>query len=96
MIDGNVKQFIESLYYEDAYFIFQNEKYFANGCCCTFDENQTVIAVTLEIYNLDKATTVFSITKQTQEECVKCFEESPIFDGKTFWEVENNIQLIDN
>ena len=32
MIDGNTRDFLNKLYYEDHYVIFEGEKYFLNGC----------------------------------------------------------------
>ncbi len=32
MIDGNANEFIDKLSYEDHYVMFENRKYFLNGC----------------------------------------------------------------
>lgn len=96
MIDGNVTQFIESLFFEDAYILYEGKKYFINGCCCNFDENHEIVNVKLEVYNLDEGRTVFSVIKPTQTECVTAFEDAPIFNGKTFWDVEQEIQWVDD
>ena len=96
MIDGNANQFIESLFFEDAYILYDGKKYFINGCSCNFDDNHEIINVKLEVYNIDEGCTVFSVIKPTQTECVTAFEDAPIFNGKTFWDVEQEIQWVDD
>ena len=95
MIDGNVAEFIDKLYYEDHYVIYNGEKYFFNGCQTSKDNTGNIISVTLEIYNLSIDRTVFSITKSSAMECIEAFEEAPIWNGKTFWDIENQMQWVD-
>ena len=52
MIDGNVYDFLDKLYYEDHYVIYNNEKYFFNGCQSRISPDGKVMSVRLEIYNL--------------------------------------------
>jgi len=96
MIDGNVDNFIESLLYEDAYILYQGKKYFINGCSCRFDNKDKMIDVRLEVYNLDDNCTIFSTVKATHKECISEFESARIFNGKSFWEAEKDIQWVDN
>jgi len=95
MIDGKANDFIEELYYEDHYVIYNGEKFFFNGCQTITDKNMNVRLVRLEIYNLSKDVTVFSVTKPTEAECIEAMENAPIWDGKTFWEVENEFKWTD-
>lgn len=95
MIDGNAREFINKLYYEDHYIIFDKEKYFLNGCQTKRLDNGSEL-VTLEVYNLTQDITVFSVTKPTATECVSVFQDTPIFNGKSFWEVESEITWTDD
>jgi len=95
MIDGNSADFIDKLYYEDHYIIYNGEKYFFNGCQTSKDGTGAIISVTLEIYNLSADKTVFSVTKTSAVECIEALEDAPIWCGKTFWEVENLMQWVD-
>lgn len=96
MIDGNVNEFIDKLYYEDHYVIYNGYKYFFNGCQTKKDIHGKIKTVTLEIYNLSMSKTFFSVTKQSAIDCIEAFEEAPIWNGKTFWEVESNMQWVDD
>lgn len=95
MINGNPATFIDKMYYEDHYVIFNKEKYFVNGCQTKMAPDGSTLSVRLEVYNLTQNTTVFSTTKLSASECVSTFEDAPIWGGKTFWDAERNIQWVD-
>jgi hypothetical protein len=95
MIDGNAKDFIEKLYYEDHYVIFDNNKYFFNGCQTRKDSDGKIISVKLEVYNISTNETIFSAIKASASECVEAFEDSAIWNGKSFWEVETDMTWVD-
>lgn len=94
MIDGNARDFLNKLYYEDHYVIFSGEKYFLNGCQTEKKKDGTK-SVRLEVYNLTQDTTVFSVTKTTAVDCIEAFEEASIWNGRTFWEIESEIIWVD-
>lgn len=94
MIDGNARDFLNKLYYEDHYVIFNGEKYFLNGCQTKKLDNGTE-SVRLEVYNLTRDTTVFSVTKTSAADCIDAFEEAVIWNGRTFWEIESEIMWVD-
>ncbi len=49
----------------------------------------------IEIYNLSTDKTIFSVTRSSSAECIESFEDAPIWNGKTFWEVESQMQWVD-
>ena len=95
MIDGNVKDFIDKLSYEDHYVIYGGEKFFFNGCQVTKDGQGNTIKVVLEIYNLSNNSTIFSTTQTSISDCITEFEKAKIWNGKSFWEVEKDMQWVD-
>lgn len=95
MIDGNANDFIDKLYYEDHYVLFNENKYYVNGCQSKPDTNGSANSVRLEVYNLSENSTVFSVTKSSASECVEAFEKAPIWNGKTFWEAETDMEWVD-
>ena len=94
MVDGNARDFIEKLHYEDHYAIYNGEKFFFNGCQTKILENGTK-SVKLEVYNLTKNSTVLSVTKSTATDCVDVFHDTPICNRKTFWAIESEIKWVD-
>ena len=95
MIDGNVYDFIDKLSYEDHYVIYDGEKYFFNGCQVSKDNQGNIISVVLEIYNLTQKVTIFSTEQLSVADCISTFEEAKIWNGKSFWEVEQLMQWVD-
>ncbi len=92
MIDGNPNEFIDGLHYGDErFFLFRGRKYFIQG----YSEKGRRI---LEMFTIDSDVDVikweaFSLNKHYP---VEAFEKAKIFDGKSFWEVENEIQWVDD
>ena len=95
MINGNAREFVEELAYQDLCAVFQDKTYYFNACQCNFDENKKVISAVLEVYNLTDHTLVFSTEQGSCNKCIEEFENAAIFDGKTFWQVEQDIEWID-
>lgn len=95
MKDGNVNEFIDKLYYEDHYVLYNGSKYFFNGCRLKFDSNGKVVRVIPEIYDISNDKTLFSVQEAFAAECIEAFENSPIWDGKTFWAIEDQMQWVD-
>lgn len=95
MIAGNANDFINKLSYEDHYVMFDNKKYFFNGCQTEKDTSGTIKSVRLEVYDLINKTTVFSVTKKSVIECLTAFEEAKIWNNKTFWEAESDMEWVD-
>lgn len=96
MINGNANNFIDKLSYEDHYVIFDNKKYFVNGCQIEKDTYGTIICVILEVYDLTNGSTVFSTSQNSISECLMAFEKAKIWNNKNFWEVENEIEWVDD
>lgn len=75
--------------------LFTTARSFFNGCQTSKDDTGNIISVSLEIYNLSTDKTVFSVTKPSATECIEAFEDTPIWHRKTFWDVENQMQWVD-
>ncbi len=95
MINGNASEFINELIYQDHYANYQGQKYFFNGCQCKYDMSGNIVTATLEVYNLTSNEIVFSTTQNNTVQCIDIFENAKIFNGKTFWEVEKDIEWVD-
>lgn len=95
MINGNAFEFIDELTYQDHYAIYNGVKFFFNGCQCKYDKNGNITDVTLEVYNLLTNETVYSTTQNSTTKCIDEFEKAKIFNGKSFWEAEKDIEWVD-
>ncbi len=91
MINGDVKEFIDGLYYGDErFFMFKGCKYFLQGY---YVEGKPM----LEMYVLEPADSNFKWQAISDNESypVSEFESANIFNGKTFWQVEQEIEWVD-
>lgn len=83
-----ISDFISDLYYNsETEFVYQNMRYIISGY---IDNNK----YTLELYNISQDKCLFKLTDIKREKCVEAFEEAPIFNGKTIYEVEKDITVL--
>lgn len=91
MINGDVNEFIDGLYYGDErFFIYDGNKYFVQGYC--EDEKHILELYIIEDPNNDFEWRAYS---QNKHYPVNEFENAKIFNGKSFWEVEKEIEWVD-
>lgn len=91
MINGDVKEFVDGLYYGDErFFIYAGNKYFMQGYC-------KANTFTLELYIIENPKNDFEwrACSQDRRYLVSVFEKAKIFNGKSFWEVEKEIEWVD-
>ena len=91
MINGNTQEFIDGLYYGgERFFIYDGNKYFIQGYC----EDEIF---KLELYIIENAENDFEwhVCSQNAQYLVNAFENAKIFNGKTFWDVEKDIEWVD-
>lgn len=91
MINGDVNEFIDGLYYGDErFFLYNGRKYFIQG----YYINGKPM---LELYVLESSENDFSWQRISTDNNypVADFESEKLFDGKSFWEIENDLEWVD-
>ncbi len=91
MIDGNVNEFVDILSRGgELWFLFRGVKYFFQGWCEPNGMHVFVIDTgsISDIY-------FWKTSSMRIEECMESFLSAPIWDGKTFWEVEHEMTWVD-
>ena len=91
MINGSAKEFIQGLHYGDErFFLYNGNKYFIQGY---FKKERPM----LELYILESPDNNFEWRAFSNDNNypVAEFENADIFNGKTFWEVEKDIEWVD-
>ena len=90
MIDGNITEFINQLYYgQESVFIFRGKKFFVQGWWSD-DKSETTMVLTavnekpfegyLWEYHADKMAS-----------CAEAFLNAPLWDGKDFMQIQEEI-----
>ncbi len=91
MINGNTGDFIDSLYYgTDLWFYFNGDKYLLQGWC----KNDLY---TIELTNISNLSIpVWHYSSLDRLECVDAFIQGQFFAGKSFYQVEGQIEWVDS
>lgn len=90
MKNGNVQEFVNHIYFGDElWFMYEGEKYFLEG----WQENNIFELVLYEMKNSGK---VYSWKGNYKDYPVDSFLSDLVFDGKTFWQVEQDITWVDD
>ena len=95
---GDTREFLETITSQDAWLRLGNRGFFVNGCCSGKDEDGVEFA-RLEVYEMESylqtwVRDICSITKPTVREVMDEFLRIPLIDGKTFWELENDLEWV--
>lgn len=98
MRDGNVNDFLDHAAYEEVAVEYNGYKYFFYGL--RRDEETGLFTFVVERYTMDSPEgtfvgTVYDKTASTKAECMEQFFQTPIIDGKTFWELEKDMTWIE-
>ena len=94
MINGDAREFIDGLHYGDErFFLYNGKKYFIQG----YYDSSTNEKPMLEVYVLEPDDNDFEWRAFSKDNNypVAEFESAKILDGKTFWEVEKEIEWVD-
>lgn len=93
MINGNANEFVDRIYScQDTVFIYDGIKYWFQGYMPTED------SVHMEIFQQQPSSEeyIWEYNGKSIEEGQQLFLKAPIFNGKTFWEVETEIEWVDD
>ena len=91
MINGDVNEFIDGLHYGDErFFLYDGNKYFLQGYCV---DGKPM----LELYVIENPEVGFEwrVISDNGKYPVEEFENAKIFNGKSFWEIEREIEWLD-
>ena len=89
MKNGNVQEFVDYIHYGDElWFLYNDTKYFLEG----WIENDILELV---LYEMKENVQDYKWKCDNNNYPVKYFLSDRIFDGKTFWEIENDITWVD-
>ena len=98
MINGDPHEFVDHLYSgQDTVFVFHGVKYWFQGY--TVEETKTDH---MEIFQYQPSPEptgdyyLWTCDADSMEKCLDAFLDAPIFDGKCFWDVESEIEWVDD
>lgn len=91
MLGNNLNEFIDDMYHNPEKEIsYRGERYMVVGYV---DEKCKLY--TLEVYTIGQdCQELFKYTSKERCECVEAFEKAKIFDGRTIYEAEKDIEVL--
>ena len=94
MEGGRVNDFIDAFSYQSVAIIFNGEKYFSDGIITESDGKHSFFIIKVN-NNGDFLEDVYEYKGNTLNDCILAFEKAPIWNGKTFYDVENKMTWVD-
>ncbi len=90
MIGGNAHDFVDYIYYgQELWFIYDGTKYFLEGW------SRDKVNLELVLYEMEEGGKEWWWTGDAKNFPVEEFLSAPVFNNKTFWEVEKDITWVD-
>ena len=95
MKGGNVSEFIDKTTYEECAVMYNGVKYFFHGIIYNKEKNEYSYVIDVWDDNGNYVKTVFDKTADSIEKCLALAQNEPVFQGKTFWEAEQNMEWVE-
>lgn len=95
MINGNANEFVDGLYYGDErWFVFHGVKYFIQGWVKS--EEFTLVLEQMDPEpKQDCPLWTDKCALDKKQDVVEKFLSAPLFEGKTFWQAEQEMEWVD-
>lgn len=91
MLGNDLNDFLNDMYYNpEKEIVYDKQRYMVVGYI-----DETGELYTLGVYTIEKnSKELFKCTSKERSECVEAFEQAKIFEGKTIYEAEKDIEVI--
>lgn len=95
MKGGNVSDFVDHTTYEECAVRYKGVKYFFHGL--VFDKEKKEYSYVIDIWDNcgNYIQTIFNQTASSADKCLELAQNVPIFNGKTFWEAEPEMEWVE-
>lgn len=93
MINGNPGEFVDRIYTcQDTVFVYQGVKYWFQG----YMPSENTVHMEIFQVNPEKDGYIWEYNGNSISEGQEAFQNALIFNGKTFWEAEKEIEWVDD
>ena len=90
MIDGNITEFIDQLYYgQEIIFIYKEKKYFIQGWWSDDKNKATMVLTKVSEKPFKKYVLEYHANKMSV--CAEAFLSAPLWEGKSFIEIHEDV-----
>lgn len=95
MKNATTRDFLEEIEQGEAYIRYAGKDFHINGCQCVFGENWKILSTHMDIFDITDTRYEWKHESGTPAEAMKAFLSEPLIDGKTFWELEPDLEWTD-
>ena len=95
MKGGQANDFIDAFSYQSVAVIFKGEKYFSDGITSDLNGRFSFFVIKVD-ENGELLKDVYDFESNSVPDCISAFENAPIWDGRTFWEAEQEMEWVDD
>ncbi len=91
MINGDINEFMDKLLGgEELIYTYNGNKYFSQG----YNEDNGEYVFELQLWE-PEVKLLWQVSGKDKQNSLSAFLKEPLFEGKTFWEVEKEIEWVD-
>lgn len=91
MLGNDLNEFMDDMYHNPE----KEISYYGKRYMITGYVDETCEFYTVEVYTIEtECKELFKFTSKSRFECVEAFEQAKIFDGKTIYEAEKDIEVL--
>lgn len=94
MEGGRVNDFIEAFSCQSVAFMYKGEKYFSDGITTNSDGKYSFFIIKVDD-NGEFLSDIYEYEGSSVADCIAAFETAPVWNGKTFYDVENEMTWVD-
>lgn len=94
MEGGRVNDFIDAFSYQSVAFMYKGEKYFSDGITTSQDGKFSFFIIKVND-NGEFLEDIYEYEGSSVADCINAFENIPVWNGKKFYEVENEMTWVD-
>lgn len=94
MEGGRVNDFVDAFSYESVAVVYKGEKYFSDGITTNSDGKYSFFIIKVND-NCEFIEDVLNYVGESISDCIDAFENAPIWEGKSLYEVENEMTWVD-
>lgn len=94
MEGGRVNDFIDAFSYQSVAVVYKGEKYFSDGIIMRADDKYSFFIIKVDD-NGKFLSDVYEFEGDSITACIVAFENAPIWNGKSFYDVENEMTWVD-
>lgn len=94
MKGNTLTEFLDAFSYQSVAVTFKGEKYFSDGITKNADNKYSFFIIKVD-NNGEFLADVYEYEGNSVADCITAFENAPVWNGKTFYNAENEMTWID-